>query len=175
MAKKKRKYNPNLIKSKHSYTLSEVAQIYGIDIRTAYSWRKRGLKAIDENSRPYLFWGEEIRRFLEENSKKRKHSLKPGEFFCTTCREPRRSLSDNISIEHTNKSLGNKSKQVYLKGICNVCGQSLYLFYSDKKLEELCATGLIVKEHEKYLYGSGYSSINTQLEKVAFNETEYQE
>ncbi|MBN1574828.1 MAG: hypothetical protein JW984_16650 [Deltaproteobacteria bacterium] len=175
MAKKKRTYNPNLIKTRHSYNLSEITQIYGIDIRTAYSWRKRGLKAIDENNRPYLFWGEEIRRFLDEKSKTKKHTLKPGEFFCTKCHAPRRSLNNKISIENTDRSLGKKSKQVYLKGICNVCGQTLYLFYSDKKLEQLLASGLIVKEHDTYLYGSGYSSVNIQLEKVNINEAKYQE
>lgn len=164
-----------MIKVKRSYNFSEIAHIYGIDIRTAYSWRKQGLKSIDESSRPYLFWGEEIRRFLNEKGKSRKHALEPGEFFCTKCHAPRRSLNNKISIEDTNRSLGKKSKQVYLKGICDVCGQSLYLFYSDKKIEELLASGLIVKEHNTYLYGSGYSSVNIQLEKVNINEAKYQE
>jgi len=165
MARNKRKYNPNLIKAKHSYSLAEIAELYKIHPRTAQLWHKAGLKAIDEAMRPYLFIGAEIRRFLKEIAQNRKHPLKEGEFYCVKCREPRRSLNNELTIEATNKKLGKTCKQTFIRGICEACKQPLRLFYSDKKAEELMKTGLIITEHRTLLIGNGDSSVNTDIER----------
>ena len=163
MARNKRSYNPNLTKIKHSYTLAEITELYKIHPRTAQSWHKAGLKAIDETMRPYLFMGAEIRRFLKEMAQNRKHPLKGGEFFCVKCREPRRSLNNELTIEVTNKKLGKTCKQAFIRGICEVCEQPLRLFSSDRKTQELTKAGLIIKEHGTLLIGSGDSSLNTDI------------
>ena len=75
MAKKKRKYNPNLVRSRRSYTLEEIAEIYTLHIRTVQDWHINGLKSIDPNRKPLLVLGEEIRRYLKQKSQKRKHKL----------------------------------------------------------------------------------------------------
>ena len=165
MAKKNRRYNPNLIKVKHSYSLAEIAELYKIHPRTAQSWRRTGLKAIDESMWPYLFIGAEIRRFLKEMAQNRKRPLKEGEFYCVKCREPRRSLNNELTIEVTNKKLGKVYKQAFITGICEVCKQPLRLFSSDRKTEELERTGLIIKEHGTLLTGNGDSSLNTDIER----------
>lgn len=48
MAKKKRTYNTNLIKVRHSYTTVEIAELYKIHRRTVQSWLKQGLQVIDQ-------------------------------------------------------------------------------------------------------------------------------
>ncbi len=163
MAKRKRKRNPNLIKAKHSYTLAEIAELYKIHPRTAQSWHRTGLNAIDETTRPYLFIGAEIRRFLKEKAQNRKHPLKEGEFFCVKCQEPRRSLNNKLTIEITNKRLGKTYRQAFIRGICEICKQPLRLFSSDRKVQELARAGLIIKEHRTLLIGNGDSSLNTDL------------
>ena len=164
MAKKKRKYNPNLVKLRHSYTLAEIAEVYGVHKRTVHSWRKQGLKAIDETSKPYLVIGAEIRRFLKEKSQKRKHPLKPGEFFCPRCQNPRKSLQDQLSVEITNKRLG-RYRQAIIRGVCEVCHCPLFLFSSDRKVQELKENGLMLTEHKATLFGSGDSSLNTDIKR----------
>lgn len=165
MAKKKRRYNPNLIRLRHSYTFAEIAEIYGIHIRTAHSWRKRGLKVIDEASRPYLVIGAEIKQFLKDNRRRRRHPLQPGEFFCPKCQSPRKSLEDQISVEITDKRLGKRYRQAIIRGTCEVCKCPLFLFSSDRKVQELGEKGLILAEHKTTLFGSGDSSLNADIKR----------
>ena len=165
MTKNKRTYNPNLIKIRHSYTLAEIAEVYKIHARTAQSWHKQGLNAIDETTRPYLFIGAEIRRFLKERTRNRKHPLKEGEFFCVKCHKPRKSLNNKITIEVTDKKLGKTCKQAFIKGVCAVCTQPLRLFSSDRKVQELKAKSLFIKEHRTQLTGNGDSSLNTDIKR----------
>ena len=173
MAKKKRKYNPNLIRLRHSYTLSEISEVYGVHKRTVQSWKKQGLKVIDETSKPYLVIGAEIKQFLKDNRRKRKHPLKPGEFFCPRCQNPRKSLQDQLSVEITNKRLGRyrqaiiigRYRQAIIKGVCEVCHCPLFLFSSDRKVQELKENGLMLTEHKATLFGSGDSSLNTDIKR----------
>jgi len=137
MAKIKRNHNPNLIKEKHSYTFAEISEVLNIHPRTVQSWRKQGLKVVDEARKPYLVYGEELRRFLKDKRQNQKHPLKTGEFFCTKCRSARKSRPENFTVEITSKILGKRSRQAFIRGICEVCGQPLTLFSSDRKVQEL--------------------------------------
>lgn len=162
MAKKKKNYNPNLIKARRSYTIKEIAEVYGRHSQTVQRWLKQGLKPIEGISNPYLIMGEEVRRFLKERRLKRKYSLKPGEFFCPKCHSPRKSLYNRHSIEATGRMLG-KHRQLIIKGVCEVCGHRLLLFSSDRKVQELKEKGLLILEQETALTGRGYSSINAYI------------
>jgi hypothetical protein len=165
MGKRKRKYNANLVRARHSYTFSEIAEVYQIHPRTVQSWRKQGLKVIDELSKPYLVIGEEIKGFLKEKAKKRKHRLKTGEFFCPRCRLPRKSLPDKIVIEITDRKLGKTHRQAIIKGVCEVCNRPVLLFSSDRKVQEMQEKGLLFVEHKKILIGSGDSSVNADIKR----------
>jgi len=136
MAKKKRTYNPNLIKARHSYSIKELAEKLNVHVRTVQSWRKQGLAECGKDGNNYLMLGEEIKRFLRRKKQKSKHPLKAGEFFCPKCRNPRKSLPDKLLIIITDKKLGKDTKQVFIKGICEVCNASLTLFSSTKKIKE---------------------------------------
>lgn len=165
MTKKKRKHNPNLVRARHSYTSSEIAEIYNLHIRTVRDWKKQGLQLLDETSKPYLVLGEEVKRFLREKTLKRKHPLKPGEFFCPKCHNPRKSIPDQVSVKITDRKLGKKYRQAIVKGICEACGCSLNLFSSDKKIQELIKKMVFLTEHETTLIGSGDSSANAHTKK----------
>jgi transposase-like protein len=170
MAKKKRRHNPNLLRLRHSYTISEVAEKYGVHRRTVGTWRKQGLQVIDESSKPFLVLGAEVRRFLQEKYRARKHLLKPGEFFCLKCRKPRRSLQNQIKVEITDKRLG-RYRQAILRGVCEVCNCHLFLFTSDRRSQELIKTYMILKEHETTIIGSRDSSLNTDIERGENDES----
>jgi transposase-like protein len=170
MAKKKRRHNPNLAKLRHSYTVSEIAEIYGVHRRTIQIWRKKGLQVLDESSKPFLVLGAEVRRFLQEIDRIRKHPLKPGEFFCLKCRKPRKSLQDRITVEITKKRLG-RYKQAILRGVCEVCNCHMFIFTSDRRLQELIKTYTTLKEHETTLIGSGDGSLNTDIDRGENDES----
>ena len=165
MGKRKRKYNPNLVRARHSYTFSEIAEVYQIHPRTVQSWRKQGLKIIDEVSKPYLVIGEEIKGFLKEKAKKRKHPLQIGEFFCPRCRLPRKSLPDKLSIEITDRKLGKTHRQAIIKGVCEVCSCRLFLFSSDREIQKLAKPNMIQTEHKTTIIGSGDSSVNADIKR----------
>ena len=173
MAKKKRRHNPNLLRLRHSYTISEIAEKYGVHRRTVDTWRKQGLQVIDELSKPFLVLGAEVRKFLQEKYSTRKHPLKPGEFFCLKCRKSRKSLKNRINVEITKKRLG-RYRQAILRGVCEVCNCHLFLFTSDRKLQELIKTGVTLKEHKTTLIGSGDGSLNTDIDRGENDESQYQ-
>lgn len=164
MAKKKKKHNPNLVRLRRSYTFAEIAEVYAVHRRTVQLWRKQGLNVIDDKSKPFLIIGADVRSFLKERRLKRKHPLKPGEFFCPRCKIPRKSLQDRISVEITNKRLG-RYRQAIIRGECEVCQCRLFRFSSDRKVQELMKTGLNIAEHKTSLIGSGDSSVNTDMQR----------
>jgi transcription elongation factor Elf1 len=161
MAKNKRTYNPNKIRSKHAHTLKELAEKYNVHIRTTQEWRKQGLTCIEGSHNPYLFWGEEIRRFLKTKQQKRKFPLAPGEFFCPRCKTQRKSIPGEIQLEITDKNLGEIAKKAIIKGVCSVCGQSLTLFSSVQKAKKMIEKGVFIMEQEIILTGLTSSTLNT--------------
>lgn len=146
MKKFKRNHNPNLIKEKHSYSFAEISEDLKVHPRTVQSWHKQGLKVINEASKRYLVYGEELKRFLKAKRQKQKHPLKAGEFFCTKCQSPRKSRPENLTFEITLRKLGKTSKQAFIRGICEVCNHPLLLFSSDRKIEELKMRSMIPSE-----------------------------
>jgi len=163
MPKKKRTYKTNLIRVKHCYTIKEIKELFGLNIKTVQSWTKQGLKVVEGSTKPFYIMGEDLKLFLKERAKKRKFKLKTDEFFCPKCHGARKSLPLMYHLELTGKKLGENSKQVYIKGVCEECGQSLTLFSSDRKVEELRENGLHLLEHKKTLIGNGDSSVNTDI------------
>ena len=161
MAKNKRTYNTNRIRAKHAYTLKKLAEKYNIHIRTPQTWHKQGLLPIEGTSNPYLFWGEEVRRFLKAKQQKRKFPLGPGEFFCPKCKIQRKSIPGKIRIEITDKKLGKTAKKALIKGVCSVCGQGLTLFSSDKKVKDLLKKCVFIVEQQQIIIGLNNSPLNT--------------
>lgn len=100
-------------------------------------WHKLGLQVIDENCKPLLVLGQDVRDFIKKISTKLKCKLKDDEFYCTKCRCARKSHPYTLSFNHTDISLGKNSVQVIITGKCEVCNSSLNRFCSDKKFNEM--------------------------------------
>jgi len=126
---RKKTFNPRLIRARRSYSFAQIAdEVYGIHPRTVQRWRQEGLPVLDETSRPFLVMGAALQNFLRERQKRRKHPLKPGEFFCSTCRCARRSVPGALLTEITDKRLGRQHRQALIRGVCEVCGRRLLRF-----------------------------------------------
>lgn len=165
MTKKKRNHKYNLIRTRRTYSVTQLAETLKIHARTVQSWIKQGLFTIGKDGNSYLMLGEDIRLFLINKRQKQKHPLKAGEFYCAKCQQPRKSLPDRLELIITNKQLGKASKQAFIKGNCEICNTRLTLFSSDKKAQEWQVKDMFLLEHKKVLLGNGNSSYNTDKER----------
>jgi DNA-directed RNA polymerase subunit RPC12/RpoP len=117
------KYNPRLIKGRHSYTPGELAGLFGISRKTCFRWLEEGLRPIQRNTRPLLIWGEEVRRFLSEKKKRRKAKLEANEYLCMKCKRPVQANPESETIVPTGKRVGKEAReQLSRQGECRHCG-----------------------------------------------------
>jgi len=97
-------FNPNLAKIHRSYTVEEVANLYGIHKNTVRTWtKKHGLKTNDE-LRPTLILGHNLRSFMQEKRIKNKCECLPHEVYCLKCRKPQTpagNMADYLPISNT--------------------------------------------------------------------------
>ena len=128
-------YNIHLIKSRRSYSIGEIASLWGIDRKTCHRWLKNeGLLVIEKNVRPLLVMGADLANFIKERGAKRKAVLKEDEFFCMKCHRPVKAKIGSEKVIKTGKKIGkNNLEQIKKIGICEVCGTKLNRFLKCRK------------------------------------------
>lgn len=116
-------YNSRLIKSRRSYSRSEIASLFGIDRKTCHLWiKKGGLRVIEKGVNPLLIMGADLINFLKEKKKKRRAVLKEDEFFCMKCHRPVKAKIGSEKVIKTGKRIGKDNWEQFKKiGICDVC------------------------------------------------------
>ncbi len=115
MAKKKRTYSTRLVKDNYSYTVEQIADLFGIDVASVRRWiNEEGLVRI-RKTRPFLIHSSALRSFLEKRKSKRKKACKPHEVFCFKCKTQRTPKLDTGKAEN----LPNGS--VRFQGQCGTC------------------------------------------------------
>jgi hypothetical protein len=140
MTIKRRRIDPRRAKLNRTYTVEEVARLFGCHRNTVRAWLGTGLKPIDAQ-RPLLIRGDELRRFHSKRRAERKRPTPPGMIHCLRCREPQRpagGMADYIPRSHT---FGD------LVGICPKCDTMLYRRVNFEKLGAV-STGLEVTRTE---------------------------
>ena len=109
--------NPMLSKINRSYTVEEVARIYGLNRETVRRWlRDGGLCAIDDR-RPALIQGAALRAFLAARRQAAKRPTPTGMLHCFGCRAgrpPALGMADYLPPEGGGP--GN------LRALCEACG-----------------------------------------------------
>lgn len=126
---RKRTYNPRRARAAQSYTVQDIAEIYGLHKNAVLRWIKEGLPVIDRQ-KPYLIHGGELAEYLRNKQSGRKHPCKPDEFFCFKCRAPRKAWENVADIQIRNKN------KLSLSGLCAVCNTPMHRVGSAKKLAE---------------------------------------
>jgi hypothetical protein len=124
----KRVPNPRKAKIHRSYSVDEVAKLFGCHRNTVRNWQKQGLRAVDGN-RPLVFEGLTLAGFLEERRGARRQRLKPGEIYCLPCRgakEPAGEMAEYIPLSN---GRGN------LRGICPTCEHLIHRVVSRVQIE----------------------------------------
>jgi Helix-turn-helix domain len=113
---KPRTFSPHLLKSNYSYSLEQIADLYGVGIATIRRWiRVDGLKRVP-HVRPYLVHSTELKSFLERRQRDRRHPCAPNEVFCLRCRLPRTPQPGTGTVE----PLPNTA--IRFRAECSACG-----------------------------------------------------
>jgi hypothetical protein len=127
---KKRLYNPNLAKIHRSYTVEEVASLYGVFKGTVRNWIKAGLSVLDDR-RPMLILGSDLAAFHRAKNAKNKQTCKPGEMYCVKCHAPKSPDGNMVDYEVITEKIGN------LVAICPDCYTTMNRRVSLAKLDKV--------------------------------------
>jgi excisionase family DNA binding protein len=108
--------NPRLAKLHRSYTVEEVARLYGLHRNTVRAWLKGGGLAAIDGGRPVLVQGKTLRGFLEARRTGAKRPCSPGTLYCLRCRQPRQPALGMVDFIARPAGAGN------LRALCETCG-----------------------------------------------------
>lgn len=111
--------NPRRAKTHRSYTVEDVASLYGIHRNTVRQWIKQGLSICDRQ-RPLLILGSELAAFLTRKRTQNKRPCKPGEVYCVRCRAPQMPALGMAEYQPLTLTSGN------LIGLCPACEGLMY-------------------------------------------------
>lgn len=110
--------NPRLAKIHRSYTVEEIAKLFGVHRNTVRAWIARGLPTIDQR-RPVLVLGRHLADYLQARRTVNKRPCGPGQIYCLRCREPRAPAGGVVRYHALTPTQGN------LVGLCGCCGAGL--------------------------------------------------
>jgi excisionase family DNA binding protein len=113
-----RRFNCRRAKIHRTYTIAEVAALVGAHKHTVRRWIAAGLSTTD-SKRPLLIHGAELRSFLKAHEPI-KQKCRPGEFYCLSCKAPKRPAFDTAQYTPSAPSRG------LLSGSCSTCCKPIY-------------------------------------------------
>lgn len=131
-------YNYQKVRKDAIYNIKMICDEIGPSKSTVKYWaHNNGLEPIDINDRPWLFEGHVLKEFLKIKKDKFKVKLKPGEFYCLSCRKGVRVLAESIILEYTGKKLGKGGvAQILIRGVCSECGKNATRLTSYNRVDE---------------------------------------
>jgi len=129
---KKRHPNHRLVKIHRTYTVEEIADLFGVHKHTVRNWVKTGL-AVTDDKRPMLILGTDLVDFLKARRTKHKRPCKPGELYCVRCRTPRQPAGEMAEYQPVTEMFGN------LIAICPECGVIMNRRVSLARINQICA------------------------------------
>lgn len=115
----RRRYpNPRLAKSRLTYSVADMAALYGCHRNTVRNWFRLGLQPIDAR-RPALVKGDVLNAFHASRRAKAKRPCGPVEIYCAPCHKPQRPVDDMVDLV----AIGDKVWKV--SAICPVCDRMM--------------------------------------------------
>jgi hypothetical protein len=111
----RRRPNPRMAKSRYTYDVAEIADLYGCHRNTVRNWFKLGLQTLDE-TRPALVHGSVLNAFHTSRRAASKRPCGPAEIYCLPCHKPQRPAGDIVDCVPVNPKVWKVS------AICPTCG-----------------------------------------------------
>jgi hypothetical protein len=121
------RHNPRRAKVHHSYSVAEVAVLFGVHRNTVRSWVRHGLPVM-KTSDGVLIQGRELRAFLEGRQTMRRRKCPKGTLYCCRCHEPRRPKLGSLRI------IGETATTANVGALCEVCDARMHRHASLAKL-----------------------------------------
>lgn len=128
-AMSKRHPNHRLVKVHRTYSVEEIADLFGSHKNTVRNWLKNGLAAIDDR-KPMLIHGKTLASFLLARRTKHKQTCLPNELYCIRCRSPKVPAGNMTEFRQVTATIGN------LMAICPTCELMMNRRISNSKLEQ---------------------------------------
>ena len=110
-----KRVNYRLVKQHRNYSVDDISRLLDVHKNTARDWIKRGLPVIDDERKPKLVLGSELKSWLEQKRKSAKQPCGPGQLFCLKCRMPKRPALGMVDYQAENELNG------CLKALCQTC------------------------------------------------------
>lgn len=121
------KFDPRKISKHRSYTLRELSDLVGMSEKTCFRWIEKGLTIVPGSQKPILILGSEVKDFIRKKNSGAKVKLERHEFYCFTCKLPRRAKRGSIGVSGNRKI-----------GLCSVCNgkisKTIHLIKKDYKI-----------------------------------------
>ena len=155
----KRHPNPRRVKKHRSYTVEEIAGLFGVHKNTVRNWIKNGLTPID-TKRPMLIFGQDLATFLQAKRTKNKRPCKPGEIYCVKCRTPK------FPAENMAEYLPDTDKVGNLQALCPDCGSIMNRRVSLAKIHPfLDKLDIDFPQELRHLIDSANPTVNSDLKQ----------
>lgn len=154
---KRRHPNHRLVKMHRSYTVEEIANLFGTHKNTVRHWVKEGLTCIDDK-RPMLVPGADLVAFLQARRVKNKQTCKPGEFYCVRCRATKSPSGDMAEYSPITEKFGR------LVAICPDCDSIMNRNVSMARIGEFRGKmDITVSEASRRIDERSEPSVNSDL------------
>lgn len=149
-----RNLNHRLVKIHRSYTVEEIARLFGTHKNTVRNWLRKGLRTVDER-RPLIILGPVLIDYLKVRRAKNKRKCRPGEIYCVRCHEPRRPKDQLAAYRPLTPTSGN------LVGRCPRCNIPIFRRVSLAKLSQVSADLQVsIPEAQQHIDESLKPSVN---------------
>lgn len=125
-----RTYNPKICKIHRSYTVEEVADLFGAHKNTVRNWIKNGLPICDDQ-RPFLILGSLLKEFLQKQRAVNKHKCNASEMFCFKCKMPRTPELSSVEFKTETTTKG------CIIARCPICQCKMNKFFQLAKIDEI--------------------------------------
>jgi hypothetical protein len=157
---RRRAPNPRRVKIHRSYTVDEIARLYGVHRNTVRNWLKQGL-ATNDDRRPTLILGWQLRDFLQVRRRQARRQCPIGHLFCVRCRMPKRPALGMVEYIAFTASTGN------LRGICPDCEILIHRRVARAKLSTVSGDlDIAFLPNQRRLDESDNATVNCDFGKV---------
>ncbi len=158
MKKSTRRHDLRRIRTQHTYSVQETADLLKVTKGTVREWLKNGLPKL-EGGRPILIHGAYLKDWLAERQASRKKPCLPNEMFCLKCRLPRKSKPASA------RAIPRNEKTFNVTALCCQCDARMNRIAAKSKLEQTCRSFDIQTIPQPRLTESDIPTVNRDLEK----------